>query len=108
MHVEDPESAAEELESVIPIPITAEDDTHEEEANLSAGLQQLLVQLTSLSQALEQRSARLSRREAGYAEAVTLLLSAQERLASQLDYLSSRITSLKDDSSDANSTRVSA
>ena len=79
-----------------------------DEENLSAGLQQLLVQLTSLSQALEQRSARLSRREAGYAEAGTLLLGAQEKLATQLDYLSTRLSGLQEESNDKNSTRASA
>ena len=83
-------------------------DAIDEEENLSAGLQQLLVQLTSLSQALEQRSARLSRREAGYAEAVMLLMNAQEKLASQLDFLSTRLESIQDESDESNSTRASA
>lgn len=107
MHVEEPESMIEEMDSVIPIP-TGADDVSESEENLSAGLQQLLVQLTSLSQALEQRSARLSRREAGYAEAVTLLLGAQEKLATQLDFLSTRLSGLQDETTEKNSTRVSA
>jgi hypothetical protein len=108
MHIEEPDAIADELDSVIPIPTIPEAAVSDEEENLSAGLQQLLVQLTSLSQALEQRSARLSRREAGYAEAVTLLLGAQEKLATQLDYLSTRLANLQEESADKNSTRASA
>ncbi|MGE3314100.1 MAG: FHA domain-containing protein [Planctomycetaceae bacterium] len=108
MHVEEPEAILEERDAVIPIPTGSDVVAADDEENLSAGLQQLLVQLTSLSQALEQRSARLSRREAGYAEAVTLLLGAQEKLATQLDYLSTRLSGLQEESNDKNSTRASA
>lgn len=107
LHVDEPRQTIDELDAVIPIP-TAEENEFADESHLSAGLQQLLVQLTSLSQALEQRSARLSRREAGYAEAVSMLLDAQEKLASQLGYLSSRLVEIQEQQGDANSTRASA
>jgi len=91
---------------LLPMPQHAPELADEE--SLSEGLQQLLVQLTELSQALEQRSERLSRREAGYADAVSLLFDAQEKLALQLEFLAGRLSGIRQQQPEAEPTRAIA
>ena len=57
------------------------------ELELLQDLERALTQLGVISQELEQRSKRLSRREASYAEAAEQLLDAQQQLAAHLESL---------------------
>jgi len=57
------------------------------ELELLQDLERALLQLNVISQELEQRSQRLSRREANYADAAETLLDAQQQLAAHLGSL---------------------
>lgn len=64
------------------------------ESRLLSELERTLARLDEFTQGLEERSRRLSRREASYAEAATLLLETQEKLAEQVDALCRKVASL--------------
>jgi len=100
--------APQEDDVLLPIPAAGEGEGADNEESLSAELQQLLAQLTELSQTLEERSARLSRREAGYADAVSLLLDAQDKLAMQIEFVAGRLAGMREQQPVQNSTRAIA
>lgn len=58
-------------------------------------LEQTLARLDEFTQGLEARAQRLSRREASYAEAATVLLETQAKLAEQVDALCRKVASLE-------------
>lgn len=105
MHQHAPAAAYDVL---LPMPTQDADSAGNGEEGLSEGLQQLLAQLTDLSEALEQRTDRISRREVGYADAVSQLMDAQDKLALQLEFIAGRLSAMNDGEQGSTPTRAIA
>lgn len=72
---------------------------HSADAVFVHDLEQLGQSLSELSQELQRTALRASEREASYASATTLLLDAQQKLASQFEVLLSQVESLREQQS---------
>lgn len=95
------ETLEREIESVSKI-----DEIPEEvQLEMHQDVENVLERLQTISNELDRRAEKLSRREEGYAEAAAALLDAQYKLATQLEMLIIRLSSLKSDDSDDHGTR---